>query len=268
MHPMLNTAVRAARTAGNVILRHFERVRDLPVSSKGRYDFVTEVDHQAENAIIQLLRKTYPHHGILAEESGQHGSQDEFLWIIDPLDGTTNFIHGFPQFAVSIALQHRGKLDQAVVYDPIHNELFTASRGSGAQLDGRRIHVSRQNKLEGALIGTGFPYRALENMDRYLEILRELMTRTSGIRRPGAASLDLAYVACGRLDGFWEFGLKPWDMAAGILLIEEAGGLISDMSGGKEYMASGDILCGNPKVFESMRDLLGIGKISNRSSML
>lgn len=267
MHPMLNTAIRAARAAGTVILRHFERVRDLPVSSKGRFDFVTEVDHQAEHAIIQLLRKIYPQHGILAEESGRHGNQDEFLWIIDPLDGTTNFIHGFPQFAVSIALQHRGKLDQAVVYDPIHNELFTASRGSGAQLDGRRIHVSRQTKLEGALIGTGFPYRALDNMDRYLEILRELMTKTAGIRRPGAASLDLAYVACGRLDGFWEFGLKPWDMAAGVLLIEEAGGLVSDMEGGNDYLRSGDIICGNPRVFGAMQDIFDISKTPKRRSM-
>lgn len=256
MHPMLNTAIRAARAAGTVILRHFDRVRDLPVSSKGRYDFVTEVDHQAEQAIIQLLRKTYPHHGILAEESGRHGNQDEFLWIIDPLDGTTNFIHGYPQFAVSIALQHRGKLDQAVVYDPIHNELYTASRGSGAQLDGRRIHVSRQTKLENALIGTGFPYRALDNMERYLDIFRQMIMHTAGIRRPGSASLDLAAVACGRFDGFWEFGLKPWDMAAGVLLIEEAGGMVSDMGGGPNYLECGDIVAGAPRIYEDIHKLL------------
>lgn len=253
---MLNTAVRAARAAGTVILRHMERVRDLPVDAKGRNDFVTQVDHQAEAAIIQTLKKAYPKHGILGEETGYHGLgdiRDEFLWIIDPLDGTTNYIHGFPQFAVSIALQYRGKLDQAVIYDPLKNELFTASRGSGAQLDSRRIHVSRQNRLEGALLGTGFPFKEMKNLDRYLETFRTLITQTAGIRRAGAAALDLAYVACGRLDGFWEFGLQPWDMAAGALLIEEAGGIVSGMSYGEDFMESGNIMGGTPKVHEMMQ---------------
>lgn len=256
MHPMLNTAIRAARAAGTVILRHMERIRDLTVDSKGRNDFVSEVDRQAEAAIIQHLHKAYPHHAILAEESGEHGQNADFLWIIDPLDGTTNYLHGFPQFAVSIALQYRGKLDQAVIYDPLKNELFTASRGSGAQLDNRRIHVSRQNKLDGALLGTGFPFRELEHLDEYLETFRALITRTAGIRRAGAAALDLAYVACGRLDGFWEFGLKPWDMAAGALLIEEAGGMVSGLPDDEDYMRSGNIMGGTPRVFEEMKAVI------------
>ncbi len=267
MHPMLNTAVRAARSAGTVILRHLDRVRDLPVDTKGRNDFVTDVDHKAEAAIIEILLKAYPKHGILAEESGYRGpgdSRDEFLWIIDPLDGTTNYIHGFPQFAVSIALQYRGKLDQAVVYDPFKNELFSASRGGGAQLDGKRIHVSRQARLEGALLGTGFPFKEMHNLDTYLETFRTLITQTAGIRRAGAAALDLAYVACGRLDGFWEFGLEPWDMAAGALLIEEAGGRVADMTGGSDYLQSGDVMGGTPKVFELMQDVLGISKMPKR----
>jgi len=260
MHPMLNIAIRAARAAGTVILRHMERIRDLPVETKGRNDFVSEVDHKAEAAIIQHLHKAYPHHAILAEESGDHGSNKDFLWIIDPLDGTTNYLHGFPQFAVSIALQYRGRLDQAVVYDPLRNELFTASRGSGAQLDGRRIHVSRQKSLEGALLGTGFPFRELGHLDEYLDTFRALITRTAGIRRAGAAALDLAYVACGRLDGFWEFGLKPWDIAAGALLIEESGGLICDISGNSDYLQNGNILAGTPSLHEAM---LGIFRQMN-----
>ncbi|MCS3903887.1 myo-inositol-1(or 4)-monophosphatase [Methylohalomonas lacus] len=256
MHPMLNTATRAARAAGTVILRHMDRVQDLSVDAKGRNDFVTDVDRKAEVAIIQTLHKAYPKHGILAEESGYNGPgdvRDEYLWIIDPLDGTTNYIHGFPQFAVSIALQHRGKLDQAVVYDPFKNELFSASRGSGAQLDGKRIHVSKETRLENALLGTGFPFKEMEHLDRYMETFRALITQTAGIRRAGAAALDLAYVACGRLDGFWEFGLQPWDMAAGALLVEEAGGIVADMTGGNNYLESGNVMIGTPKIHEAMQ---------------
>ncbi len=263
MHPMLNTAIRAARAAGTVILRHMDRVQDMSVDAKGRNDFVTNVDHQAEAAIIQTLHKAYPKHGILAEESGYNGLgdvRDEYLWIIDPLDGTTNYIHGFPQFAVSIALQHRGKLDQAVVYDPFKNELFSASRGSGAQLDGKRIHVSKQTRLENALLGTGFPFKEMDNLDRYMETFRALITQTAGIRRAGAAALDLAYVACGRLDGFWEFGLQPWDMAAGALLIEEAGGIVADMHGNNDYLQTGNIMGGTPKVFELIQKELAYSK--------
>ncbi|MEX2515537.1 MAG: inositol monophosphatase family protein [Gammaproteobacteria bacterium] len=257
MQPMLNIAVRAARAGGNVIMRYLDKLHDLPVDTKGRNDFVTEVDRQAENAIILQLRQTFPHHSILAEESGlQEGRQNEYVWIIDPLDGTTNFIHGFPQFAVSIALQHRGKLEQAVIYDPMRQELFSASRGAGAQLDGRRIRVSKQTRLDDALIGTGFPFRELQHLDRYLETFRAVITRTAGIRRPGAAALDLAYVAAGRLDGFWEFGLKPWDMAAGALLIQEAGGMVSDIDGSEHYLDSGNIVCGNSRIIEELLELV------------
>ena len=210
MHPMLITAVKAARRAGQVISRASLDISQLKVNTKQQSDYVTEVDKLAESAIIEILRETYPNHAILAEESGSSGdSQAEYQWIIDPLDGTTNFIHGFPQYAVSIGLAHKGVLTQAVVYDTTRNELFTASKGGGAFLNEKRIRVSKRAKLEEALIGTGFPYRSFVHIDAYLAIFRELAQKTSGLRHPGAASLDLAYVACGRLDGFWEFGLNP-----------------------------------------------------------
>jgi myo-inositol-1(or 4)-monophosphatase len=256
MQPMLNIAVRAARRAGDLIVRNLDRVPSLPVRSKSRNDFVTEVDHMAERDIIETVRRTHPDHGFLGEESGRSGG-DEFVWIIDPLDGTTNFLHGFPVFAVSIGVEHRGRLEHAVVYDPMRQELFTASRGDGAQLDGRRIRVSKQVELEGALIGTGFPYRANARwIEEYLAMLRVMMERTAGIRRPGAASLDLAYVAAGRTDGFWEIGLSPWDTAAGTLLITEAGGRIGTLTGG-EYKQGGNVIAGSPKVYEAMVECLG-----------
>lgn len=248
MHPMLNIAVRAARSAGNVISRSMARLDSISVQVKERNDFVTEVDRNAENEIIAILRKAYPDHAILAEESGVT-SGDDFQWIIDPLDGTTNFLHGFPQFAVSIALRHRGRLEQAVVYDPLSQELFTATRGDGAMLNDRRIRVSNRTGLEGALLGTGFPFRAQHHLDTYLDMFRALFPQSAGIRRAGAAALDLAYVAAGRLDGFWEIGLSTWDMAAGVLLIQEAGGLSSDFSGGHNHLESGNLVAGNPKVF-------------------
>ncbi len=251
MHPMLNIAVRAARRAGDIIVRHCDRLDQLTVSVKDRNYFVSEVDRQAEDAIIGILHKAYPDHAILAEESGSH-SGDEFEWVIDPLDGTTNFLHGFPQFAVSIALRHKGRLDQAVVYDPMRQELFTASRGAGAQLNNRRIRVTRINGLEGALIGTGFPFKQQQHLDAYLNMFRALFPDTAGIRRPGSAALDLAYVAAGRLDGFWEIGLNPWDMAAGVLLIQEAGGICGDFSGAHDFMQTGNIVAGNPKVFAAI----------------
>ncbi len=248
MHPTLNIAVRAARSAGNVIIRNLDRLDSLAVHTKDRNDFVTEVDRQAEQEIISILRKAYPDHGILAEESGLTGG-DEYQWIIDPLDGTTNFLHGFPQFAVSIALRHKGRLEQGVVYDPLRQELFTATRGAGATLNDRRIRVTRRPSLEGALLGTGFPFKEQHHLDAYLDMFRALFPRTAGIRRPGSAALDLSYVAAGRLDGFWEIGLNIWDMAAGVLLIQEAGGLSSDFSGGHDYLESGNLVSGNPKVF-------------------
>ena len=257
MHPALNIAVKAARRAGQIISRASLDVDLLKVTTKRQSDFVTEVDKAAEAAIIEVLREAYPNHAILAEESGASGgSQAEYQWIIDPLDGTTNFIHGFPQFAVSIALAHNGQVTQGVVYDPERNELFTASKGRGAFLNDRRIRVSKRIKLDDALIGTGFPFRELDNIDTYLAIFKELAGKTAGMRRPGAAALDLAWVACGRLDGFWEFGLSPWDMAAGTLLISEAGGLVSDLAGESSYLETGNLVAGTPKVFSPLLQLI------------
>jgi myo-inositol-1(or 4)-monophosphatase len=248
MHPMLTIAVRAARSAGNLIIRNLDRAGSLPIQTKERNDFVTEVDQQAEREIIGILHKAYPGHGFLAEESGAR-SGDEFEWVIDPLDGTTNYLHGFPHFAVSIALRHKGRLEQAVVYNPVSQELFTASRGRGAYLNERRIRVSSRKSLEGALLGTGFPFKSQQHLDAYLAMFRALFPQTAGIRRPGSAALDLAYLAAGRLDGFWEVGLNIWDMAAGVLLIQEAGGISSDFMGGHDYLTSGNLVSGNPKVF-------------------
>jgi myo-inositol-1(or 4)-monophosphatase len=251
MQPLLNIAVRAARRAGDIIVRAIPRLEAVEVHSKGRNDFVTEVDRAAEADIIETIRRLHPDHAFLAEESGASGDSD-VVWIIDPLDGTTNFMHGFPTFAVSIAAQVRGRIEHAVVFDPMRQELFTASRGDGAQLDGRRIRVSKQATLEGSLIATGFPYRADSPwLDEYLAMLKAVMTRAAGLRRPGAAALDLAYVAAGRVDGFWELGLKPWDTAAGSLLITEAGGRIGTLTG-DEYRQGGHIVGGTPKVFAAL----------------
>lgn len=252
---MLNTAVKAARRAGGVINRAARNLDVVSVRTKGANDFVSEVDHEAERMIVDTLQAAYPEHAILAEEGGQTG-RSEYVWIIDPLDGTINFLHGFPQYAVSIALMHRGVLNQAVVYDPNRNDLFTASRGRGAFLNEQRIRVSRRLRVSDALIGTGFPFRELKHIDSYLAILREVMQRAPGVRRAGAAALDLAYVAAGRLDGFWEFGLSPWDIAAGALLVIEAGGLVGDLEGNDGYMESGNVLAGNPKVFAQMVQLM------------
>ena len=251
MHAMLNIAVRAARNAGDIISRAVDRLDTVTVTSKARNDFVSEIDHRAEQEIIAVIRKAYPSHALLAEESGVLGG-DDFEWVIDPLDGTTNFLHGFPQFAVSIAVRHKGRLEHAVVYDPLRQELFTASRGGGAQLNAKRIRVSSQKNLEGALLGTGFPYSQMTHLDAYLAMFKALIEPTAGIRRPGSAALDLAYVAAGRFDGFWEIGLKPWDMAAGMLLIQEAGGLVSDLCGNSKALETGNIVAGTPKVFKAM----------------
>ena len=254
---MLNTAVKAARRAGQIINRASLDLSGLKVSNKQQNDFVTEVDKAAEAAIIEVLLDAYPKHAILAEETGDSGTADsDHQWIIDPLDGTTNFIHGFPQYAVSIALRHKGVLSHAVVYDPGRNELFTASKGGGAFLNDKRIRVSKRAKLDEALIGTGFPYRSFDHIDAYLAIFKEMTRRAAGVRRPGAASLDLAYVAAGRLDGFWEFGLSPWDMAAGCLLITEAGGLVGDLAGETSFLDTGNIVAGTPKVFGQILQLV------------
>jgi len=251
MHPMLNIAIRAARAAGDLIVREMDRVSDISVDIKGKNDFVTEVDTQAEYTIINTIKQSYPDHAFLCEESGASGDS-EFLWIIDPLDGTTNFLHGFPHFAVSIALQHKGRLDQAVIYDPLKQELFTASKGKGAQLNNKKIRVSQQKTLDGALLGTGFPYGDAQSVDEFINSFKSLYPEIAGIRRAGVASLDLAYVACGRLDGFWEYGLKPWDIAAGVLITQEAGGINSEISGGLDYMQSGNIISANPKIIKTI----------------
>jgi len=258
MHPMLNTAVKAARKAGSIINRASLDLDLVRVSSKGHSDFVTEVDRAAEQAIISTLKTAYPNHSILAEESGASDAGDpDYLWIIDPLDGTTNFIHGFPQFAVSIGLKHRGHITQAVVYDPSRNELFTATRGRGAFLNDRRLRASKRDQLHDCLIGTGFPFRRIELLEEYVEGFKRVANNTAGVRRAGAAALDLAYVAAGRLDGFWEFGLSPWDVAAGSLLIVEAGGLIGDSRGDGDFLQSGDVVCGAPKIFPKLQALVG-----------
>lgn len=250
MHPLLNIAVKAARRAGSIINRAALDRGGLEVRAKQANDFVTGVDRAAEAAIIEIVRRAHPDHAILAEESGALPSaRDEYRWVIDPLDGTTNFIHGFPQYCVAIAVQHRGVTAHAVVYDPSRNELFTASRGRGAYLDDRRIRVSGCVRLGEALIGTGFPFKELSRLDLYLRQLRALMSGTAGVRRAGSAALDLAWVACGRMDGFWELGLSPWDMAAGALLIREAGGLVGDLAGGPDYLERGDIAAATPKIF-------------------
>jgi myo-inositol-1(or 4)-monophosphatase len=256
MHPMLNIAVRAARKAGSIINRAALGGEGLKVRAKQANDFVTQVDQQAEEAIMGIVRNSYPEHGFHAEESGRTEGKGEYVWIIDPLDGTTNFIHGFPQYCVSIGVQHRGSLAHAVIYDPLKNELFTASKGRGAFLNDRRIRVSKCLRLEEALVGTGFPFREITRIDLYVRQLKNLMTGSSGVRRAGAAALDLAYVACGRLDAFWELGLSPWDMAAGALLIQEAGGLVGDLSGEGDYLEKGEVCAATPKVFPQLLEAL------------
>ena len=251
LNPMLNIAIRAARAAGAIINRAAMDLDVLKVAAKGTNDFVTEVDQAAEAAIISTLLDAYPGHGILAEESGRtHGAADsEYVWIIDPLDGTTNFIHGFPVYAVSIAMTYRGKIEQAVVYDPNRNDLFYASKGRGAYLNDRRLRVSKRTRLSEALIGTGFPFRKGDNFKRYLKMFEEVMQNCAGVRRPGAAALDLCYVAAGWYDGFFETGLSPWDVAAGALMITEAGGLVGNFTGEADFLYQRELVAGNPKIY-------------------
>jgi len=255
MQALLNTAIKAARRGGDLAARQLKRVAELKVESKGVNDFVTQVDLAAEEKIIESIREYYPDHAFLAEESGRSGDSDH-LWIIDPLDGTTNFIHGVPVFAVSIALRVKGRIEVGVVYDPNRQEIFSAIRGRGALVDGHKIRVSGRRGLDGALIGTGFPYRSKDRVQAYVAMLADVLSQTAGVRRPGAASLDLAWLAAGRYDGFWEFGLNTWDIAAGSLLVREAGGLISELDGDGDYLESGNIVAGSPKVHEALRKLL------------
>ena len=258
LHPMLNIAIKAARAAGAIINRGSQDLDILKISSKGPNDFVSEIDQMAEQAIIETLLTAYPGHGILAEESGrEHGAKhSEFTWIIDPLDGTTNFLHGFPVYCVSIALAFRGKVEQAVVYDPTRNDLFYASRGRGAFLNDKRLRVSKRTRLADSLIGTGFPFRKGDNFQRYLKMLETIMAACAGVRRPGAAALDLCYVAAGYYDGFFETGLNPWDVAAGSLIITEAGGLVGNFTGESDYLYQREVVAGNPKVYGQLVQIL------------
>ena len=259
MQPMANIALRAARQAGQIMLRAIDRLDTLEVEEKGRNDFVSNVDREAETVIVDALHKAYPEHGILGEEHGesytgsQSGSETEFTWIIDPLDGTTNYLQGIPHFCVSIGLRKGRHLEHGVIFDPVRNEAFIASRGYGAQLNGKRIRVSRVTHLENALLGTGIPPGSVtRHLDAYMDMLKEFTAACRGIRRAGSAALDLAYVAAGRLDGFWEFQLQPWDVAAGAVVVREAGGFVGTPSGGDDFLKSGNIVAANSKVFKLM----------------
>lgn len=257
--PIVNIAVRAARAAGNIIIRALERLDTVRVSEKNPNDYVTEIDQKAEREIIKVIQKYYPQHSILGEEGGEIiGKETDFTWIIDPLDGTRNFIHGVPHFAVSIAIQHKGKIEHAVIYDPVRDELFSGSRGKGARLNDRRIRVSQRKKIEDSLLATGCPFRHEKNIvNNYAESIKAVLPLCGDVRRAGAAVLDLAYVACGRFDGFWEMGLKPWDIAAGALLVKEAGGIVFDFDGKENYLETGNIIAGNPKILKPMLKAIG-----------
>ncbi len=257
MHPMLNIAIRAARAAGKEIVKSFEQLDKIEVSLKGSNDLVTNIDKSAEHIIIDTIVKSYPKHSFVGEECGViTGEDDDYQWIIDPLDGTTNFVKGIPHFAVSIALKVKGKIDQAVIYDPIRGEVFTASRGKGAQLNGMRIRVKQPKELTGAILATGFPFKKKQHTNAYLDMFKALFTKTSDMRRAGSAALDLAYVAAGRVDGFFEIGLKPWDIAAGELIVIEAGGIVTDFVGGHNYQKTGNIVASSPKILkEILKDI-------------
>ena len=253
MHPMLTIAVRAARKAGNVIAKHYETPDSVETSQKGSNDFVTNVDKAAEAIIIETIRKSYPQHTIITEESGEHAGEDQDVqWVIDPLDGTTNFVKRLPHFSVSIAVRIKGRTEVAVVYDPMRNELFTATRGQGAQLNGYRLRGSTARDLDGTIIATGFPFKAKQHAASYMKILGKMFTECADFRRTGSAALDLAYVAAARVDGYFEIGLKPWDFAAGELIAREAGALVCDFTGGHNYLATGNIVAGNPRVVKAM----------------
>ena len=251
MHPTLNIAVKAARRAGSIITRASEDIGSLTINDKGFNDFVTEVDLASEKEIIRVLKASYPDHAFLGEESGLSHQADN-VWIIDPLDGTTNFLHGFPQYCISIALEQKGEITQAVIYDPNRNDLFTATKGQGAYLNQRRMRVSNKSKLKESILGTGFPFRDFQHLPVYLKIFEEVVRGTSGIRRPGSAALDLAYVAAGWFDGFFEINLSKWDIAAGGLLVTEAGGIVSDFSEKDGWLESGNIVATNPKIYDPL----------------
>jgi len=256
MHPILNVAMMAAREAGELIMRSIDKIDQLTIEQKDRNNYVSEVDKAAEQTIIRAIHKYYPDHAILAEESGRNKAKSDFEWIIDPLDGTTNFLHQFPQFSISIAVLEKGKLMHGVVFDPTRDEMFYASRGQGARMNNRRLRVTEQKTLNNALLATGFPYYEFDYIDSYLASFKSFMQSTAGIRRAGSAALDLAYVAAGRVDGYWEFNLKPWDIAAGILLVKEAGGLCTDFAGTENQLETGNVLACTPKIMKEMMQTL------------
>ncbi len=266
MNPIINIGIKAARQAGNTILRYVDRIDRLSVEVKGRNDFVSEVDRMAEDEIIEIIQAAYPDHGILAEESGteknpqpQSGEAPEFQWIIDPLDGTTNFLHGHPDFAVSIGVIHKGNIEHGIIFDPLRNDLYTASRNQGAQLNGRRMRVSGHDKLKQGIIGTGYPSRDMKNYDTWLHCLNTVIKKSGGIRISGCASLDLVSVACGRTDAFWEPGLKPWDLAAGCLMVREARGFVSDFDGEQDFLENGNVIAANRKIFNDLLTIIRSG---------
>lgn len=273
IHPAVNIALRAARKAGDKIMRATDRLDTLHIEEKGANDFVSDMDRKAEQEIIYHIRKAYPEHHILAEESGASAPSEasDYQWLIDPIDGTTNFVRGIPHFAISIACKYKGKLEHAVIYDPVRQEEFTASRGQGAQLNGRRMRVSKLQNLNAAVLGTGIPFRSRqqEHLPLHLQCMQTLAANSAGIRRMGAASLDLAYVAAGRFEAFWEIGLSEWDIAAGALLIQEAGGLVSDFNGGQDFLTTGNIVCGNPKCFKAVLQTVQplLGQIQTANSV-
>jgi myo-inositol-1(or 4)-monophosphatase len=256
MQPMLNIATQAALQAGKIINQFVDRLDTINVSIKGYNNFVSDVDKLAEKEIIYTINKAYPEHDILAEESGENSNSSDYCWIIDPLDGTTNFIHGFPQFAVSIALKYKDEISLGVIYDPTTHELFTAIKGKGAHLNNKRMRTSKPKVISRSLIGTGFPVRDQKNIDSYMNVLKEVLSQTSGIRRAGAAALDLAYVACGRLDGFWEDGLKPWDIAAGMLMIRESGGIVTDYNNDNDNLTSGQVVAGGKLIHKTLLSII------------
>jgi len=253
MHPMLNIAIRAARKAGNVVIKSYENPASIKVDAKGENDFITNADKAAESLIIETIKKVYPDHTIIAKESGiTKGSDNDVQWVIDPIDGTTNFIKGIPHCSISIAVRLKGKTEAAVVYNPMANELFTASRGQGAQLNGYRIRVNNAKDLENTILAIAFPHKQKQYSDSYFNVLQKLFTKCADFRRTGSAALDLSYIAAGRIDGFFEIGLKPWNIAAGELILREAGGIITDFAGGNNYMASGNVVSGSPKVVKDL----------------
>lgn len=255
LHPTLNIALKAARSAGDILVRSLDFLDRIQFDAKSPNNYVSEVDRLAEKTLIDHLKQSFPHHAFLGEESGEQGDSDH-IWIIDPLDGTSNFMHGIPHFSISIALSIKGKIEHGLIYDPIRQEIFSASRGQGARLNDKRIRVSGINHLNTAMIGTGIPYEKFKNLSAYLSILQELIPQVSGLRRQGSAALDLAYVAAGRYDGFFEFNLQSWDIAAGALIVKEAGGLVGDPQGGENFLSSGNIIAANPKLFKPLLQIL------------